>query len=68
QGFGIDKMDFRIYNRYGQLVFESNDPNMGWDGNFKGNPQPMGVYAYTLTAIFFDGTRTTRTGDITLIR
>jgi len=68
QGFGIDKMDFRIYNRYGQLVFESNDPNMGWDGNFKGNPQPMGVYAYTLTAIFFDGTRTTRKGDITLIR
>jgi gliding motility-associated-like protein len=67
-GFGIASMTFRIYNRYGQIVFESNNPNDGWDGNFKGNPQPMGVYAYTLEASYFDGKKTTRKGDITLIR
>jgi gliding motility-associated-like protein len=67
-GFGITSMTFRIFNRWGQLVFETNDPNQGWDGNFRGNPQPMDVYAYTLEAQFFDGTRTTRKGDITLIR
>jgi len=68
QGFGISSLIFRIYNRWGQLVFESNDPNLGWDGNFRGNPQPMDVYAYTVEATFFDGTRTSKKGDITLIR
>jgi len=68
QGFGISSMIFRIYNRWGQIVFETNDPNQGWDGTFKGVPQPMDVYAYTLDATFFDGTKTTRKGDITLIR
>jgi gliding motility-associated-like protein len=68
QGFGISSMIFRIYNRWGQVVFETNDPNQGWDGTFKGNPQPMDVYTYTLDAIFADGTKTTRKGDITLIR
>jgi gliding motility-associated-like protein len=68
QGFGIASMTFRIYNRWGQLMFESNDPNRGWDGTYRGNPQPMDVYAYTLEATFFDGTRTSRKGDITLIR
>jgi gliding motility-associated-like protein len=61
-------MDFRIYNRWGQIVFQTNNPNQGWDGNYNGKPQPMDVYAYTLEAIYFDGTRTTRKGDITLIR
>ena len=68
QGFGIASMDFRIYNRWGQIVFQTNNPNQGWDGNYNGKPQPMDVYAYTLEAIYFDGTRTTRKGDITLIR
>jgi gliding motility-associated-like protein len=68
QGFGISSMIFRIYNRWGQLVFESNNPNQGWDGTYRGNPQPMDVYAYTLDANFFDGTKTSKKGDITLIR
>lgn len=68
QGFGISHMIFRIYNRWGQMVFESNDPNLGWDGTYKNVPQPMDVYGYTLDATFFDGKKTTRTGDITLIR
>jgi gliding motility-associated-like protein len=68
QGFGISSLAFRIYNRWGQLVFETNDPNQGWDGTFKGKPQPMDVYAYTLEATFTDGKKTTKKGDITLIR
>jgi gliding motility-associated-like protein len=68
QGFGIGSLVFRIYNRWGQLVFETNNPSQGWDGTYKGNPQPMDVYAYTVDAIFFDGTKTTKKGDITLIR
>ncbi len=68
RGFGIASLDFRIYNRFGQLVFVSNDKNIAWDGTFNGVPQASGVYAYTLEATFFDGTKTTRKGDITLIR
>jgi gliding motility-associated-like protein len=68
KGFGIATMNWKIYNRWGQVVFQSNNPDYGWDGTYKGMPQPMDVYAYTLDATFFDGKRTTRKGDITLIR
>jgi gliding motility-associated-like protein len=68
KGFGIVSMNWKIYNRWGQLVFQSNSPYLGWDGNYNGKPQPIGVYAYTLDATFDDGTKTTKKGDITLIR
>jgi gliding motility-associated-like protein len=68
RGFGIAKMRFMIWNRWGQKVFESSNVNLGWDGKVKGVVQPMDVYAYTLDVEFFDGTKTTRKGDITLIR
>jgi gliding motility-associated-like protein len=37
---------FQIYNRWGELVFETHDPNVGWDGTFEGEFVPMGVYVY----------------------
>jgi gliding motility-associated-like protein len=68
RGFGIARMRFIIWNRWGQKVFETNDRNIGWDGKFKGALQPMDVYAYTLDVEFFDGKKASRKGDITLIR
>ena len=68
RGFGISKMRFIIWNRWGQKIFETNDRFQGWDGKFKGTLQPMDVYAYTLDVEFFDGTKATKKGDITLIR
>lgn len=68
EGFGIAKMTWRIYNRWGQVVFETTNRKSGWDGTYKGKPQPMEVYAYTLDVEFSDGTRARKTGDITLIR
>ncbi|HEY8893575.1 MAG TPA: gliding motility-associated C-terminal domain-containing protein, partial [Niastella sp.] len=67
-GFGIAKMNWRIYNRWGQLVFETNNRKMGWDGTYNGKAQPMDVYAYTLDVEFSDGRKLRKTGDITLIR
>jgi gliding motility-associated-like protein len=67
-GFGIAKMQFVIWNRWGQKVFETNNRFQGWDGRVKGVVQPMDVYVYTLSIEFFDGTKTTKKGDITLIR
>ncbi|HEX7846043.1 MAG TPA: PKD domain-containing protein, partial [Chitinophagaceae bacterium] len=68
RGFGITKMRFIIWNRWGQKVFETANRSEGWNGRFKGQLQPMDVYAYTLDVEFFDGTKTTKKGDITLIR
>jgi gliding motility-associated-like protein len=67
-GFGITHMTFRIYNRWGQVVFQSNDPSIGWDGTFKGTVQPMDVYSYTLEATFSNGKTQQKKGNITLIR
>jgi gliding motility-associated-like protein len=67
-GFGIAKMSWKIYNRWGQMVFETNNRKIGWDGTFKGVLQPMDVYAYTLDVEFSDGRKVRKTGDITLIR
>ena len=68
KGYGIAKMKFIIWNRWGQKVFESDNKSNGWNGRYKGVLQPMDVYAYTLEVEFTDGTRTTKKGDITLIR
>ena len=68
RGFGIGKMDWRIYNRWGQLVFQSANKKLGWDGYYKGKLQPIDVYGYTLSVEFTDGKKLSKTGDITLLR
>ena len=68
KGFGIGKLDWKIYNRWGQVVFQTSNFKEGWDGTFKGKLQPMDVYAYTLDVEFTDGKKARKTGDITLIR
>lgn len=42
---------FKVYNRMGQLVFTTNNPLKGWDGNFKGNPQSTGTYVWYLSYV-----------------
>ncbi len=68
EGFGIRKMDWKIYNRWGQLIFATNSSKAGWDGTYKNVLQPMDVYTYTLDAEFSDGKKLRKTGDITLLR
>jgi gliding motility-associated-like protein len=40
--------DVRLYNRYGQLIFQMRDSAKGWDGKFNGVDQPMGSYVYII--------------------
>ena len=68
KGFGIGGMNWKIYNRWGQVVFATADRKEGWNGLFKGALQPMDVYTYTLDVIFTDGQKLRKTGDITLLR
>jgi gliding motility-associated-like protein len=68
KGYGIEKMTFRIFNRWGEKVFESTEKAKGWDGRYKGVMQEMEAYAYTLSVEFFDGTKTNKNGNITLLK
>ena len=68
RGLGIKTVDLRIFNRWGQLVFETTSQNVGWDGTFGGAPQPEEVYAYLLTALMIDGTTKEVKGNVTLLR
>lgn len=68
RGFGITRMTLRVFNRQGLQVFESRSPNVGWDGTYKGTPQPMDAYAWTLDLEYFTGERVRKKGDVTLIR
>lgn len=45
----ITDLDFRIFNRFGQLIFHTTNPNGCWDGTFKGQPQDTGTYVYIVT-------------------
>ena len=68
KGYGISKMSWTIYNRWGKLVFSSSSISNGWDGRYQGVLQPQDVYAYVLNITFSDNTVFHKKGDITLLR
>ncbi len=59
---------FRIWNRFGDLVYNNNNPNMGWDGRVDGKLAPSDVYLYQITIRKFTGEIEEFRGDVTLIR
>lgn len=61
-------LEFRIFNRWGQQVFETTDPKGGWDGTYKGVPQEAGVYGYIIRIATPDGKVKSFQGDVTLVR
>jgi len=66
-GFGGSNYLFQIYNRWGQLIFESTEYDEGWDGNYKGNPSPQGTYVYRLAYKNVYGADKQQKGTVTLI-
>lgn len=62
------RFELRIYNRIGELMFESYNATVGWDGTFKGTMQPPGVYAVVVLAQCVNGKDVGFNGSITLIR
>jgi gliding motility-associated-like protein len=61
-------VEFRVFNRYGQEVFNTIDAGTGWDGTFNGEPQGVGTYMYMIKIGYPDGHIENYTGDVTLIR
>lgn len=66
---GIRQLNyFRVYNRWGNLVFETRAIGAGWDGRYKGVLQPMETYVWVAEGISEDGKTIRSTGNTTLIR
>lgn len=59
---------FRVYNRWGQLMFSSNTLYKGWDGKFNGTDQPGGIFVWMGQAIDKNNKPVTKQGTVTLIR
>ncbi len=63
----IDLKEFSVYNRWGEKVFTTTNPNECWDGMYRGMPQPAGAFVYVVRAKTFCGD-IDRKGTVTLIR
>lgn len=64
----IEYLDFKIFNRWGELVYESMDHNFHWDGTYKGQPVDRGVYIYTMKVVFINGYKRDYKGSITVLK
>ncbi len=68
-GWGIRELiEFKIYNRYGQVVFVSNDINEGWDGYFEGKLQNTETYTYTVLVETWLDETLNKTGTLNLLK
>lgn len=64
---GVDKYKLEIYNRWGELIFESDDVNKGWNGFIKGSPVKQDVYVWRVRATFSNGKPVIKAGDVTVL-
>ncbi|HEY0432660.1 MAG TPA: gliding motility-associated C-terminal domain-containing protein, partial [Chitinophagaceae bacterium] len=64
----ITKVEMKVFNQWGQMVATITNKTDGWDGRYKGSPQPVGVYVYVLKAELSDGRTVNKKGSITLLR
>jgi gliding motility-associated-like protein len=65
---GLKEYNFEIYDRWGEQIFETNGSADSWDGSFKGNKSPQGVYVYLLKVLDVKGRSHTYNGKVVLIR
>ena len=68
RGGPFKSINVRVYNNWGQLIFETNDQLQGWDGKFKDIDQPVGVYVWVVEVEMLNGKTVKKTGDVTLLR
>lgn len=67
-GAGISGINFSVFNRWGEKVFQSNSQQLGWDGAYKGTIMYPGAFVYYVEATYLDGDKKTKKGSVTLIR
>jgi len=64
----VKSMDFSVFDRWGNKLFETQHQSQPWDGTYKGKKMEVGTYMWYLTALLSDGTHVTKSGDVTLVR
>jgi gliding motility-associated-like protein len=62
------RYEFMIFDRWGGMVYETNNPNDGWDGKVGGEPAPIGTYIYSINYIDISGQRKVFKGVVNLLR
>lgn len=66
---GMKQLDyFRVYNRYGQLIFSTSEIGKSWDGTFGSKDQPTGTFVYMAQAVNYKGETVFKKGTVLLIR
>ncbi|MCI5055037.1 MAG: PKD domain-containing protein [Flavobacteriales bacterium] len=68
QGGPFKEIDFVVYDRWGQQIFNAQNQGAGWDGKFNGREMPTGVYTYILKTLDFSDNERLNSGDINLLR
>jgi len=63
----VQEYHLYIYNRWGELIFRSDDINIGWDGFVKGEKAYQGVYIWKVEGIYSNGSPFSDAGDVTLV-
>jgi gliding motility-associated-like protein len=67
-GQDIREIDMKVFNRWGEKVFQTNSTNNGWDGTYKGENVPQGIYTYVVQITFLDSKKQMENGSIMLVR
>lgn len=65
---GVISYTLSVYNRWGQLIFQTNDLSGGWDGNINGAQAEVGTYVYMIQAQLQNGEVVNAQGNVTLLR
>lgn len=68
EGINFDTYEMRIFDRWGNYIYQSNDAGTGWDGTYRDKPADIGVYAYYVVIKFINGNIIERKGDVLLVR
>lgn len=68
RGIKVDEVYFAVYNRWGEIVFETTDKTKGWDGIYKSRAADVGVFGWYLKVKCVNGEETFRKGNVTLVR
>ena len=67
-GAVYEMVEFKVWNRWGQLVYNNENPTQGWDGNQNGNPAASDIYIYKITLRLPNGQDFNFDGDVALLR
>jgi gliding motility-associated-like protein len=68
RGVCLQTLNFMVFNRWGEKVFETTDIEKGWDGTYNGDVLNTGVFVYRLEGKTYDGRGFSAKGNVTLIR